>query len=392
MIAASPEHLVSIRRDLHAHPELGYQEQRTSRIVQSFLSNLGIQTVGNLARGTGVIGYLPATTNPETAKTIALRADMDALPIVEETGLEYASQNPGKMHACGHDGHTTILLGTAERLAATAERPHNVVFVFQPAEEGGAGAKAMCEDGALDGSLLGKKVDMMFGLHGNPDLLVGQVATRTGPMMASADQFEVVVKGKGGHAAFPHETIDPIVVSAHILTALQTVVSRNIGPLDSAVVTIGSLHAGSAHNVISESAHMDGTMRALTDEARAKQIERINSICENVARGLGASAEVTWYEGYPVTVNDPVATATLRKTLSGVEAVEILEAEVPPVMGAEDFSFYGHHVPACFYWLGISSPNEEPLPNLHSPRFDFNDRAIGTGIEAMVSLALTSAL
>lgn len=382
---SSPKHLIDIRRDIHAHPELGYEEFRTSRLIQAFLTQHGVDTVGGLAKGTGLLGYLPATV--AGGKTVALRADMDALPIFEETNLPYASQTPGKMHACGHDGHTTILMGTAERLAAQPERKNNMIFVFQPAEEGGAGGKAMCEDGALNGTRVPSKADIIFGLHGSPSLHVGQVGTRVGAMMASADQFELTFHGKGGHAAMPHTAVDPIVVAAHFITAVQSVVSRGISPLESGVVTIGVVQAGTAHNIIPETAKLSGTVRALDPAVREFEMKRVGEIAHNIAQTFGASAHIEWGVGYPVTVNDAGAVDQFRSILGSNDLIKVHGGEVEPVMGGEDFSFYGHHVPACFFWLGLLPPGTTQMPNLHHPKFDFNDEAIEFGIEAMVTLA-----
>lgn len=379
------QHIADIRHDLHAHPELGYEEQRTSGVVQRELTAAGVEFVAGLAGGTGVLGYLPATAHPDSAPTVALRADMDALPIEENTGKSYSSTVPGKMHACGHDGHTSILIGTARQLARTQERPNNVLLVFQPAEEGGAGGRRMCEDGVLAGKVLGKPVDMIFGLHGFPYMKVGQMGTRTGPLLAAADWFTIEVRGKGGHAAMPHAGVDPIVVASHIVTALQTISSRNVSPLDSIVVTIGVLKAGTAHNVIPDTATMVGTLRTLTPETRDLGERRIGEICTSIAAAFGAGVQIDFHRGYPVTHNDPRATAHMRKVLG---ASGLWEGEVPPVMGGEDFSFYGQHVPASFYWLGLMSEGQEGYPNLHAAEFDFNDEALPVGIRAMCELAL----
>lgn len=376
-------HLVAIRHDLHAHPELGYEEIRTSGVVRRELDSLGVAFEGGLAGGTGVLGYLPATGDPESAPTVALRADMDALPILENTGKAYASSNPGKMHACGHDGHTTILLGAARTLAQM-ERPNNVLFVFQPAEEGGAGGKRMCEDGVLDGRVLGRPVDRIFGLHGYPGLQVGQVATIDGAMLAAADMLHMKVFGKGGHAAMPHTGVDPIVVASHIIAASQSIASRNVDPLDSIVVTFAQFHAGTAHNVIPGAAELHGTVRTLRPETRKLAEQRLGEIARGVAAAFGASVEYTYEHGYPVTYNDPEM-ASLFREANG----EDLQPDQPPVMGGEDFSFYGQHVPACFYWLGIVPKGESGYPNLHAAEFDFNDDAIPVGVRAMCRLALT---
>jgi len=260
--------------------------------------------------------------------------------------------------------------------------------LFQPAEEGGGGGKRMCEDGVLAGKVLGNSVDRIFGLHGYPALNVGTLATRTGALLASADGFEITVRGKGGHAAMPHTGIDPIVVSGHILVALQTIASRGISPLDSIVVTIGKIEAGTANNVIPDTAKLVGTLRSLRSDTREFGEKRIREIATNVAAAFGATAEVEWLYGYPVTHNDGVATAEFRAAAGTAFGPSLLPDDVEPVMGAEDFSFYGQHVPACFYWLGLLPQDQTSYPNLHAPEFDFNDDALPVGIRAMCTLAL----
>lgn len=376
----------ALRHDLHRHPELMYQEHRTAKVVSEHLAKAGVEHQAGLAGGTGVLGFLPATTvDPSSAETIALRADMDALPILEETGVEYASQTPGVMHACGHDGHTAILVGTANYLSQV-ERPRNVLFVFQPAEEGGAGGKKMCEDGVLSGEVIGTKADIIFGLHCAPMLPLGTAATRVGPMMASTDEFTIVVNGQGGHAASPHYTIDPIVVAAQIVTALQTVASRGVDPLDSVVVTVGKIEAGTASNVIPMNATLVGTIRTLRSSTRDYAVRRVREIAEGVAGAFGASVTFKHKEGYPVTENAPEAYARLTKVAENV--IGDNWGEYPPVMGGEDFSFYGHHVPACFYWLGVIPEGMDSYPQVHTPKFNFNDDAIPVGMALMSELAL----
>lgn len=379
--------ITEIRHDLHAHPELMYQETRTSGVVQRELAAMSVEFRAGLAGGTGVLGYLPATANPETAPTIALRADMDALPILERTGVPYTSTNEGVMHACGHDGHTSILLGAAQALSKTRDRRNNVLFLFQPAEEGGAGGLKMCEDGVLRGAVLGRKADMIYGLHGWTALQLGKIASREGALMAAADMFEITIKGAGAHAAYPHFGVDPVVAASHVVTALQTIASRNVGPLDSIVVTVAQVNAGSAHNIIPEEAVLKGTLRTLKPETREYGEKRIKEISANVAKALGAEAVVDWHAGYPVTFNDSKATARFFEIARGVMGEKVEEVQVP-TMGAEDFSYYGHEVPACFYFLGLLNEGQEKYPNLHSPEFDFNDKAIPVGVRMMCELAL----
>lgn len=388
LIAGDLPHITEIRHDLHAHPELGYQEQRTCGVVKQELAAAGIKFVDNLAGGTGVLAYLPATSDPETAPTVALRADMDALPILENTGKPYASQTPGIMHACGHDGHTSVLIGTARALNQTTERKNNVLLIFQPAEEGGAGGRKMCEDGVLCGKVLGNPADVIFGLHGFPMLKVGQMATRTGPLLASADQFVINITGKGGHAAMPHFGVDPIVVASHVVVALQSIASRNVSALDSVVVTIGMVKAGSAHNIIPDTAELIGTLRTLNNDVRRLAQKRIAEIAENIAAAFGAKCEIDMEDGYPVTFNEAGATQRFRSVVGSAFGSGLLADEIPPVMGGEDFSFYGREVPACFYWLGLLDENQDRYPNLHAPEFDFNDKALPVGIKAMCELAL----
>jgi amidohydrolase len=387
-IARELPDIIDIRHDLHTHPELMYEEKRTSEVVQRELEKAGVKFVAGLAGGTGVLGYLPATTNTGNAETVALRADMDALPITEQTGKPYSSKTPGKMHACGHDGHTAVLIGVARVLAQLKDRPNNVLFLFQPAEEGGAGGRKMCEDGVLAGKVLGNKADIIFGLHGFPNIDVGQMTTRTGPLLAATNEIEIVIEGKGGHAAAPHTGIDPVVVGSHIVLALQTIASRNVDPLDSIVVTIAKFQAGTATNVIPNTALIAGTLRTLTPETRELGCRRVKEIAEGIAASFGATAKVEVREGYPVTQNEPCATDRFRAVAKNVFG-DGLAADCQPVMGGEDFSFYGAHCPACFYFIGVRPKGQDKYPNLHAPDFDFNDDALPVGMRAMCSLALS---
>lgn len=381
--------VTAIRRDLHAHPELAYQERRTSGVVCAELKRLGVAHIGGLAGGTGVLAHIPATTPEGKARgAVALRADMDALPIVENTGVPYTSKTPGVMHACGHDGHTANLLGVAGVLMKLAHRPNPVTLVFQPAEEGGAGGKRMCEDGALDGSRLGPRVDRIFGLHGWPQYVLGDVGSRAGPLLAATDNFEVEIVGTQSHAAYPHLSRDAVVTTAQIIAALQSIASRNAAPTECIVVTVAVVNGGVARNVIPRSVHFAGTMRTLTPEMRVLGRERFYAITSGIAGAMGCEARIRWEEGYPVTFNDPAMTERFfrvaRRTM-GDKRVR----EVPtPTMGGEDFSYYGHHVPACFFILGVRPPGQDTCPSLHQPEYDFNDDALETGIELMCELAL----
>jgi amidohydrolase len=382
---ADLDELVAFRRDLHQHPELMYQESRTSGRVAEALREAGIEHRTGLAGGTGVLGFIPATR--PGGGTVALRADMDALPIHEETGLPYASGNPGVMHACGHDGHTAILLGAARALHQMAERPNDVLLLFQPAEEGGAGARRMIEDGCLDGSVLGGRPDAVFGLHGNPLISEGVLSVREGPMMAATDEFTVRIQGRGGHAAMPHLVADPVVALAQCVSALQAVASRNVSPLDSIVFSVTVLEAGQAHNVIPDATKFAGTMRTLRPETRELGKRRFYGTVEGVAAAMGCRAEVEWHVGYPVTRNDAWATAQFRRVAAAVVGNGRLQDEEHPTMGGEDFSFYGEHVPACFFYVGLRRPGDDDPALLHTPRFDFNDAVIPDAVATMLALA-----
>lgn len=392
-IAADHERLTALRRDLHRNPELSNREHETSARIELELRELGLEIKTGLAsNGTGVIAYLPATA--ATSETIALRADIDALPITEATGKRYASTNPGVMHACGHDGHTAILLGTARALASLETRLNNVLFIFQPAEEDGGGAEVMCEQGALRGATgggLGEPATRIFGLHGWPRMPLGNVGTRSGPLMASTDDFDVRIIGKGGHAAMPHLATDPIVAASAVVMVLQTIASRSVNPCDAGVVTVGHFEAGTANNIIPEHARLVGTIRALNNDTRTILEDRFRAVVESTAAAHGCTTEIDWQPGYPVTSNDAACAehvlAVARRTL-GESAVEIVpEAS----MGGEDFSYYGRHVPACFFLLGLapSGADIDALPLLHQPGFDFNDDALPVGVRMMCELALS---
>ena len=387
--------LTALRRDLHRHPELMYREERTSSVIRRELDALDLPYVAGLAGGTGVVAHLPATEDVAldddgATEVVALRADMDALPIPEATGAAWSSTNPGVMHACGHDGHTAILLGAARVLSELPHRPRPVTFVFQPAEEGAGGGERMVADGALAGAAgggLGPAVSRIYALHGWPSIPVGQVATRPGPLMGAAQLFEILIRGEGGHAAIPHRTRDPLLAAAQVVTALQSVVARNIDPLDAGVLTVGSFQAGVAHNVIPDQALLRGTIRALDDGVHADLHRRVEQVAVGVAQGLGCRAEVSWQPAIPVTSNDPALAERLLQLARaelGEERAHVLER---PTMTAEDFAFYGDQVPACMFFLGLDPPNGAS-PKLHQPDFDFNDDALGPGVALMVRLAL----
>ncbi len=387
--------LVALRHDFHQHPELSNEERRTSECIQQLLAKIpGLEFKTGFAGGTGILAHLPATAADSADHlAVALRADMDALPITEATGHPWASNTPGVMHACGHDGHTTILLGAAKILATIEHRPNPITFIFQPAEEHGGGADRMCNEGALDGATgggLGPRVARVFGLHGWPEIQLGILGTRTGPLLAATDDFIVTIRGSGGHAAMPHLLRDPIVASAAVITSLQTLASRAINPLDPIVCTVSTIHGGAVDNVVPDSIELTGTVRTLSDATRVQAHTHFVRIVESAAASQGCTAEIDWRPGYPVTNNHPEATDLFfdvaRRTFGPQHVVTVPD----PFMGGEDFSYYGQHVPACFFILGLLPVGDDPAttPRLHQPTFDFNDEAIGPGIRAMVELAI----
>jgi amidohydrolase len=388
MIREELPRLIALRRDLHAHPELGYNEHRTSGVVKRELTDAGVEFVGGMAQGTGVLAHLPGNSD----KAVGLRADMDALPITEQTGLPYGSNTPGVMHACGHDGHTTILIGAARVLARMAREngglPRPVTFVFQPAEEGGAGGQRMVEEGCLFGSVLGPPVENMFGLHGWPTLPLGSVATRPGPMLAAADWFEITVRGTGSHAAYPQISRDPLLCGTAIVTGLQQIVSRNVGPLEPIVVSVTRFLAGTTHNIIPGEAVLGGTIRTLTAETRELAELRVHEIAVNIAHAHGCEAAVHYHRGYPITSNDLAAVEIFNATARNAIGPERVLPMQNPVMGGEDFAYYCQQVPSCFFALGLVPPGQSAIPQLHQPTFDFNDDAIAVGVELFCRLAL----
>ncbi len=384
--AILPE-LVEFRHDLHAHPELGYQEHRTCQQVCAALDAAGIEHTAGLACGTGIVAHVPGASE----KAIALRADMDALPIEEMTGLPWASTHEGTMHACGHDGHTTVLLGAArvlKHLAANGGLPNPVTFVFQPAEEGGGGGEKMCADGCLDGTVLGPPARAMFGLHGWPTLPLGQVSSAPGPMLAAADHFSIELTGLGGHAAMPHLAKDPIAAAAAMIQSLQHVVARRVDPVMGGVISITSVHGGTAHNIIPEHVALLGTVRAVYPEAQSVLKDGLHEIVDLLAKAHGCTATLDYHVGYPVTENDAGATAIYQAVAEDILGPSCAPPFEMPVMGAEDFAYYGQHVPACFFALGLIPPGKDSMPCVHHPLFDFNDAAIPIGVRMFCGLAL----
>jgi hippurate hydrolase len=361
--------MIELRHRIHQHPELAYEEHATSDLVAERLAAWGYSVQRGLG-GTGIVGQLRQGGG---RKSLGLRADMDALPIVEATGLPYASVHHGKMHACGHDGHTATLLAAARHLAQTRRFNGTLNLIFQPAEEGGAGAKRMVDDGLFEKF----PCDAIFALHNAPGRAIGSLAFRSGAALASADNVTIVVKGKGGHAAMPHLSSDPLVAAASIVMALQSIVSRNVDPLDAAVVTVGAFQSGVANNVIPASARLELSVRALSREVRELLKRRIPALAIAQAESYGVSAEVDWRDGYPVLINSPEETAFAARVgieLLGAERVEI---DPPPVTGSEDFAFMLEHRPGCYLFLGNGDCEGSCM--VHNPGYDFNDAAMPTG-------------
>lgn len=368
------------RRDIHAHPELMYETERTSKFVADKLSEFGVDELVTGIGRTGVVGVIKGRSE-SSGKVIGLRADMDALPIHEETGKPYASKIDGKMHACGHDGHTAMLLGAAKYLTETRNFDGTAVVIFQPAEEGGAGAKAMIDDGLMDRW----KIDQVYAMHNMPGLQVGLFATRSGSLMAATDEFNVVINGSGGHAARPHDTIDPIVAGAQIVTALQTIASRNSDPLESIVVSTTVFDAGDAFNVIPQTARLRGTIRTLKPEIRELAERRFKEIVNGIASSLGATATIDLKHGYPVTVNHPTETEFALGVAAEIAGADNVNSDTPPVMGGEDFSFMLEERPGAFMFVGNGDG-----ATIHHPEYDFNDELIPFGCTYFVKLVETA--
>jgi len=365
--------IAAIRRDIHAHPELAYQETRTSDIVAARLQEWGLE----VTRGLGKTGLVGTLRKGNSLKAIGLRADMDCLPMDETNDFEHRSQNPGRMHACGHDGHTAMLLGAAKVLSETRDFEGAVHFIFQPAEEGGGGGKAMIEDGLFEKF----PCDAVFAIHNKPGVPLGHIVSRPGPLLAAADRWDIRITGKGGHAAHPHTAADPMVVGASIVMSLQTIVSRNIDPQDATVVTVGFFKAGSAYNVIPGEVHIGGTTRTTTPDNRKLAERRIREICEGAAQMFGVKVEVEHRPGYPPTVNNAEQTRFALGVAAGVCGEHAVRDNMKPSMGAEDFSYMLEKVPGAMVMLG--NGGSEAI-NLHNSRYDFNDMAIPFGISFFV--------
>ncbi|WP_237478422.1 amidohydrolase [Lichenibacterium dinghuense] len=363
------------RREIHRHPGIAFDVGPTASLVADKLRAFGFDEVMEGVGRTGVVGVLRGRRGGDRA--VALRADMDALPIFEQTNLGHASREAGKMHACGHDGHTAMLLGAAKHLSGARDFAGTAVFLFQPAEETSEGALAMIEDGLFDRV----RVDSVYGLHSLPGLPVGHFATRPGPVMASVDRFEVLVEARGAHAAMPHQGVDAVLVASQIVVALQSIVSRNLDPLEPAVVTVGAIQAGDAFNVLPDTARLLGTCRALTAASRDTIERRLREVAEGVARLNGAQARVTYDRISPATVNHAAEAGLAARVAEGVAGPGNADAAMPPLMIGEDFARFLEVKPGAFSFIGNGD-----TAGLHHPAYDFDDRAISSGIRYWVGL------
>jgi hippurate hydrolase len=371
---------VAWRRDIHRHPELMYDVHRTAATVAEKLRAFGVDEVATGIGRTGVVGVIKGRKTA-SGKVVGLRADMDALPLTEATGKPYASGTPGKMHACGHDGHTAMLLGAARYLAETRNFDGTAVVIFQPAEEGGGGGKAMIEDGLMDRW----RIQEVYGMHNMPGMAAGTFAIRPGPIMASTDEFTIIVKGAGAHAAKPHLSVDPIIVGMGIGQALQTIVSRSVDPVEAAVVSLTRFHAGGARNIISDQAELGGTVRTLRNEERDLAEKRIREIAAGVAAAHGATVDIDYDRNYPVTRNHPTQTTFAAAVARDVAGDARVDAEAPPVLGGEDFSYMLEARPGAFIFIGNGDS-----AGLHTSSYDFNDDIIPTGSSYWARLVETA--
>ncbi|GEO15424.1 M20 aminoacylase family protein [Microvirga aerophila] len=378
-VADLADEITAWRRDFHENPELLFDVHRTAGIVADKLRAFGCDEVVTGLGQTGVVGVIKGRATG-SGKVIGLRADMDALPIVEATNVPYKSKTPGLMHACGHDGHTAMLLGAAKYLAETRNFDGTAVVIFQPAEEGGGGGDAMVKDGLMERF----GVQEVYGMHNMPGMPLGHFAIRPGAMMAAADRFTITIEGKGGHAARPHDGIDTVVVAAHVITSLQTIASRNVDPLESAVVSVCSVKAGDAFNVIPQTATLLGTVRTLSPAVQDLCEARIATIAQNVCAAFGATATVDYVRGYPVTMNDPAKTAFMVEVAKALVGEQAVDTTPPPMMGAEDFSFMLNERPGAYIFVG----NGESA-GLHHEAYNFNDEAAPYGVSLWAKIIET---
>jgi amidohydrolase len=376
--------VIADRRHLHQHPELGFQEFETSKFVAERLAALGVEDVRTGIAVTGVTGLIRGTREGGSGKVALVRADMDALPILEENAVDYRSQHDGTMHACGHDAHTAMLMGLTRILRDRRDRFSGTVKVlFQPAEEGGGGAKVMIDQGVLEDP----KVDAVFGMHVAQEMPVGLIGVRPGPAMAASDRFDVTIKGRGGHGARPQGTIDPIAVGAQIVVALQTIVSRETDPTVPAVVTVGAFQAGQANNVIPDTATLRGTVRSFEEGERKRLAERIEAVVRGIAGAMRAEVDFNYHFGYPPTVNDPAMTELVREVAGQVIGADKVIDE-PLHMGAEDFSYFLQRKPGAFFFVGTRNPEKGFVWGHHHPRFDIDEEGLAVGMETMANVVL----
>jgi len=375
-IAALEEEMTAWRRDFHMHPELAYQETRTAGIVAEKLESWGIEVKRGVGK-TGVVGVIHGNGD---GPSMGLRADMDALPIDEANDTAWKSQNAGVMHACGHDGHTTMLLGAAKYLAETRNFAGTVNVIFQPAEEGYAGAQAMIDDGLFEDF----PCDQVYGLHNWPEMPAGTVAAVKGPIMAAADKFDIKVTGKGAHGAMPHHGVDPVVIGAQIVTAIQSLVSRSTDPMDTAVISTTMFHAGAAYNVIPDEAVLSGTVRTFNPKVQDRIEAGMKTIAAGIAEAMGAAADIDYRRGYPATVNHARETDLASGVAASVVGAENVRDDVTPTMGAEDFSFMLNQKPGCYLWLGQGGGQSSA--NVHHPLYDFNDKVLPVGASVLARL------
>ncbi len=371
--------VVAWRHDLHAHPELGFEEKRTAAFIAEQLTSFGLEVHTGLA-GTGVVGVLRNGNGP----AIGMRADIDALPIQEATGLPYASRNPGRMHACGHDGHTAMLLAAARILAERKPRG-TFVFIFQPAEENEGGGRVMVEEGLFNRF----PVDAVYGAHNWPGLACGHFAVHAGPVMAAFDTFEAIIEGRGSHGAMPHQGVDPITISGQLQTAWQAIVSRSISPTDPAVISVTQIHAGDAWNVIPDKLVLRGTVRSFDLKVRDLLETKMAQRAERICAAFDATCHFTYTRRYPPTINSAVEAQTARRVATLAAGQERVVIDRPPSMAAEDFAFMLEQKPGAYIWIGNGS--EDGGRNLHSPHYDFNDDVLPHGIRYWVRLAQSAA-
>ena len=376
-VLAFADELTQIRRDIHAHPEIGFEETRTGDIVAAKLAEYGCEVHRGLAT-TGVVGTI---RRGNSLRAIGLRADMDCLPMQEQNDFAHRSTHDGKMHGCGHDGHTTMLLGAARYLAATRKFDGTVHFIFQPGEEGYGGGKVMVEQGLFDKF----PCDAVFAMHNKPGIPLGNMALRTGPLLAASDRFDIRIKARGGHAAHPHLGTDPFVIGAQIVMALQTIPSRNVDPVDATVISIGFIKGGSAYNVIPDELHIGGTVRSFRPETRDLLERRMGEIVRGTAALHGATAEINYRRGYPPTINHADEAAFAAEVAAEICGVDRVERNVAPSLGGEDFSYMLQAVPGAMAWIG-NGPGEGGCL-LHNSRYDFNDSAIPVGVSFFARLA-----